>query len=1056
MSLSLFEHNQTAYESAIDMLNEYGKAAVVHPTGTGKSYIGFKLCEQFPDSVICWLSPSEYIYKTQIENLKQDSDGWEPENVRFFTYAKLMCMEEAEMREIQPDYIVLDEFHRCGAEMWGVGVESLLEMYPDAKVLGLSATAIRYLDNQRNMVDELFDGNIASEMTLGEAIVRGILNPPKYVLSVFAYKEDYNRLKLRVYRAKSRAVRDRAEQYLESLRRALELADGMDVIFDKHIEDRTGKYIVFCSNIDHLHEMQSNVASWFGKVDANPHIYTVYADSAATSKEFAQFKQDESDHLKLLFAIDMLNEGVHVENVSGVVLFRPTVSPIIYKQQIGRALSASKTKNPIIFDIVNNIENLAAIDTIQDEMRLAIQYYRFRGESRFIVNDRFKVIDEVKDAKEMFDKLNDTLTASWDTMYEYAEEYYNEHGNLEVPKRYKTKEGYSLGMWLQTQRKVYKGEQYGVLGEDRIEKLERIGIVWSSFTDLSWAKHYEAAKKYYAEHNDLLVPATYVDETGYKLGRWIANLRTYRKVGSNSAFMTPDRIKKLDSIGMVWDVSDYLWEEYYSAALEYYNEYGDLNVPPMYINEDGVKLGQWLVNMRHTRNNSKIHYKLDDEKIEALDRIGMDWRNYQDIQWDNMLLSAREYYEKNGDLLVPVAYKSRDGRRLGAWIRNQRIKYSEGKLTDSQIESLNEIDMIWTIQNADASWKERFALAKKYYEEHGDLEVPPNYIINGIWLSKWINEQKLIREGKRKNKSLTTKQIQRLDSIGMRWGSKADYQWNNQFKGAKEYYEKYGDLDIPMDYVSSYGKVTARWLRRQKRLYLDGELSKEQINKLKSIGFIQRIESNDSWDILYSAIIEYYKEHGDILIPNSYVTDSGFTLGTSMANLRHSYRQGRTSGFLNEERIQLLNQMGMVWDVNRYRWERNYCLLSEYYQKYGNLDIPVDFTSEDGTNLYYIIANYKKNYRKGTIKEEQIKALEKIGIDWRTDKEIRWEHGYKNAKDYYEANGNLFIPFIYESEDGHRTGLWIRIQRKNYYTEKLSDEQKNLLKHIGIEETIIE
>lgn len=85
------------------------------------------------------------------------------------------------MALIRPDHIVIDEFRRCGAELWGKGVQQLLKLYPKAPVLGLSATAIRYLDNQRNMADELFDGNVASEMTLGEAIVRGILNPPIYV-----------------------------------------------------------------------------------------------------------------------------------------------------------------------------------------------------------------------------------------------------------------------------------------------------------------------------------------------------------------------------------------------------------------------------------------------------------------------------------------------------------------------------------------------------------------------------------------------------------------------------------------------------------------------------------------------------------------------------------------------------------------------------------------------------------------------------------------------------------------------------------------------------------
>ncbi len=161
MPIQLFAHNQNAYEAALAMLDETGKAAVVHPTGTEKSFIGFKLCENHPDSTVCWLSTSEYIFQTQIENLK--STGADvPENIKFFTYAKLANMDFAEIEEIQPDYIICDEFHRAGAAMWGLGVQSLLQTYPNVPVLGLSATHIRYLDNQRNMAEELFDGNTAT------------------------------------------------------------------------------------------------------------------------------------------------------------------------------------------------------------------------------------------------------------------------------------------------------------------------------------------------------------------------------------------------------------------------------------------------------------------------------------------------------------------------------------------------------------------------------------------------------------------------------------------------------------------------------------------------------------------------------------------------------------------------------------------------------------------------------------------------------------------------------------------------------------------------------
>ena len=190
MSISLFPHNDKAYKAVVEMLEVTGKVAVIHPTGTGKSFIGFKLCEDNPDARICWLSPSEYIFRTQLENLKAAANGYVPENVSFYTYSKLTFMTDDELAAIYPDYIILDEFHRCGAEIWGKRVTKLLELSKNAALLGLSATNIRYLDNQRDMADELFDGNVASEMTLGEAIVRGIVAKPKYISTVFSYQKE--------------------------------------------------------------------------------------------------------------------------------------------------------------------------------------------------------------------------------------------------------------------------------------------------------------------------------------------------------------------------------------------------------------------------------------------------------------------------------------------------------------------------------------------------------------------------------------------------------------------------------------------------------------------------------------------------------------------------------------------------------------------------------------------------------------------------------------------------------------------------------------------------
>ena len=276
MGIELYEHNEKAYRAVRKMLAEKGLAAVVHPTGTGKSFIAFKLCEDEPDKTFCWLSPSEYIFKTQIENLKATGAAV-PQNIKFYTYAKLMMMSEVEMAEIKPDGAVYDEFHRAGAEMWSQGVERFRRMYPAIPLLGLTATSVRYLDSNRDMSEEIFSGCVASEMTLGEAIVRGILPAPKYVTTVFRYQNQLTQLEERVERVRGAGVKDANERYLDALRRALEKADGLDAVFARHMADRSGKYILFCSGYDHIQELRTYTHDWFSRVNSEIHTYLAYS-----------------------------------------------------------------------------------------------------------------------------------------------------------------------------------------------------------------------------------------------------------------------------------------------------------------------------------------------------------------------------------------------------------------------------------------------------------------------------------------------------------------------------------------------------------------------------------------------------------------------------------------------------------------------------------------------------------------------------------------------------------------------------------------------------------
>lgn len=615
--IKLFEHNETAYISAIQMLTETGKAAVIHPTGTGKSFIAFKLCYDNADKKICWLSPGEYIFKTQCENLAAAGSAV-PRNIAFFTYAKLMLMTDAELEEIKPDYIILDEFHRCGAEMWGQGVKRLLNLYSDTPILGLTATNIRYLDNRRDM------------------------------------------------------------------------ADGLDKVFAKHMPKSGGKYIVFCASFDHMNEMADKAKEWFAKVDTEPHIYKAYSNDPAASKAFSAFKADVSKHLKLLYSIDMLNEGINVDDIDGVILLRPTVSPIIYKQQIGRALSAGKKSNPVIFDIVLNIENLYSIGAVEEEMQIATAYYRSLGEESSIVNDSFSIYDEVKDCRELFSRLNDVLTVSWQTMFEQAKKYYSENGDLEVPARFITNDGYSLGHWIYNQRAVRKGQQTGNLSEEQIEKLNSIGMRWDLYTDYSWEKNFNAAKNYYEKNGHLDVPSRFVTRDGLPLGAWLSSLRTWESSGIHPKYLSAERKKQLESIGMIWSKLDYYWEQNFSEALRYYRKNGDLLVPSNFVTDNGVRLGSWIFRQRKLHSGSCKGTPLTAEQTARLNSIGMVWE--PEDPWLMSFNLVKGYYKEHGNINISQSTVV-NGVWLGKWIAEQKKRLKSGKHSDKQREYLNKLPL---------------------------------------------------------------------------------------------------------------------------------------------------------------------------------------------------------------------------------------------------------------------------------------------------------------------------------------------------------------------------
>ena len=367
--LELQEHQQDAYNAVQKTYEQGNRAAVVIPTGCGKSFIALKLMKDNKDKNILFLAPTIAIKNQMYNYIAKYIVGEEPTserpariiakehfpNLEIRLYQTLLKVSDEDMEKYHADIIIMDELHRTGAEKWGEKVNTLLEKNPNAKILGLTATPERM--DEQNVIDKLFEGNISYELTLVEALRRRILKSPQYVKCDYALGEYIEGLKEAIDSCSDEKTKSELQKKVEQMRRIVEEAEGIPELFKNNIQKKDGKYIIFCKDKEHMELLQSKVSEWFGEIDSEPETYSVYSGKTErkNNEDIKNFETSKSEHLKLLFCVDMLNEGVHIEGVSGVIMARPTDSRIVYLQQLGRALSSDPSgEQTIIFDLVNN------------------------------------------------------------------------------------------------------------------------------------------------------------------------------------------------------------------------------------------------------------------------------------------------------------------------------------------------------------------------------------------------------------------------------------------------------------------------------------------------------------------------------------------------------------------------------------------------------------------------------------------------------------------------------------------------------------------------------
>ena len=216
MGIELYKHNKEAYSKVQKMFERNNKVAIIHATGTGKSFVSLKWLYDNRNKRCLFLAPTYEILDQLEQHIKSEGLSLADfPNLKCAIYPNFARLSKQEIENLHFDNIVLDEFHRCGAQEWGKSIITLLNNNTNAQVLGITATPIRYLDDNRNMAEELFDGNIASEISLTDAVSRGILPMPTYISAIYSFKDDIDRIQSKIDRFENQKYKDIFQKRLD-------------------------------------------------------------------------------------------------------------------------------------------------------------------------------------------------------------------------------------------------------------------------------------------------------------------------------------------------------------------------------------------------------------------------------------------------------------------------------------------------------------------------------------------------------------------------------------------------------------------------------------------------------------------------------------------------------------------------------------------------------------------------------------------------------------------------------------------------------------------------
>lgn len=771
MSVDLLKHNQEAYEKVQEIFKTNNKTCIIQPIGSGKSFLILKLIEDYSEHNrdIIVVEPQKYIFEQLQKKMKKY--GLLSSNVKFLTYSALGKLDDEKIQQFKsPNMVIVDEMHSAGAKTWKLGLQKMFNSFPkDCKYVGFSATPIRFLDGKRNMAEELFDGSIANEIGLADAILKRILPLPRYIAGLYNYSNEISDINMKICQSyNSEKEKKELLEEVAIMKKNLDKSKGISSILRKYIGQDKGKFIAFFKNIDHLQQMKPCLEKWFSEAGITVNFYEVHCKNPKKDNQFEAFMDD--DKLAVCLSVGMLSEGIH--GIDGVILLRDLMSPNLYYQQIGRVFSVDMNTVPVIFDLVVNCESIMNCNLKNDLLNAINRRDRekeFRDEYNINENsteltkrdiENFFVFDQVVDSINVFKNIEKRLINKWEYGLNCFDKYVNEHnGDVLVPLKYRDKDGFLLGSWVSHNRSDFKNNKLDI---DKIDKLNKRGFIWDVL-QYNFENNIKALEQYKAREGNCLVPGNHkevVNGVNINLGQWCKDVRKAKR-------LTKEMENRLNQLEFIWSVYQHNYANNLAALKQYCDREGNCLVPGNHVeilpNEIKINLGTWVKNIRKAKGG-RGGCSLQPEQIEELKELGFVFNEYK-YSFEKQVIDVKKFILDNGSY-PKFSSSSESETKLARFISTERRNKRKAKKIDKKYPQW-KIDIIENerlydfFDEKESAFDRFYKYALLYKERYGHVNIKYNDVIDGYNIGMIYHS--LIKECK--HGKLSDVEIEKLQDI---------------------------------------------------------------------------------------------------------------------------------------------------------------------------------------------------------------------------------------------------------------------------------------------------